>query len=281
MYEFELNLHGTRIRIWNDNGPNGIKSQWGGPSHNHADHELHILLQGEVTVDVEGKAHSVRAGEAILIAPGHYHCRLPESGQMERFCLNFSVSEGPLLEALREAAAVCRVYPVTEEVLNTCRQIHRESVSGDSFSRILMQSHLIGFLMYNFRLLQLRYQPENEPDVRVENLHNHAIDLFFEENLKQDVGIDDLAAKLYLSRGQLNRLLKREYGMTFREKMIRARMGQAARLLRYTDLPVYRVAEEVGYSDASSFYHVFRRWCGSTPEQYRSEIRKQGEETEL
>jgi two-component system response regulator YesN len=58
--------------------------------------------------------------------------------------------------------------------------------------------------------------------------------------------------------------------MTFREKLLRARMGQAARLLRHTDMTVYQIAEEVGYSLPSSFYHVFRSWYGVTPEQYRA-----------
>jgi two-component system response regulator YesN len=108
---------------------------------------------------------------------------------------------------------------------------------------------------------------------RGRELDTHEVDLFFESHIKDGGKLEELAAKLYLSKGQLNRLLREKYGMTFREKLLRARMGQAARLLRYTDMPIFKVAEEVGYTATSSFYHVFRDWHGMTPENYRQSNR--------
>jgi len=39
--------------------------------------------------------------------------------------------------------------------------------------------------------------------------------------------------------------------------------------LRDTDLPIERIAERLGYADASNFARCFRRWTGVTPGHYR------------
>lgn len=83
--------------------------------------------------------------------------------------------------------------------------------------------------------------------------------------------MDALAAQLHLSRSQVGRVLKKLYGMTFREKLIRARMDQAAWLLRHTDRTVGEIAGEVGDLSESRFYQMFRSRFGMTPESYRSE----------
>jgi len=280
LYEYSLDFLGNNIRLWPEGGPNGIKRRWLWESHNHSDYELHVLLAGEAHVDVEGVIYRLEKHQAIVVAPGMYHCRLPEGGRIERFGLNFSVADGPLLWSLRERVRQCGVVSVGAEVLSACRSIDSELSSQKTFHRAMVQGHLTRILVSVFRQLQVECTTEKSGGKRIRELDTHEVDLFFESHIKDGGKLEELAAKLYLSKGQLNRLLREKYGMTFREKLLRARMGQAARLLRYTDMPVFRIAEEVGYTATSSFYHVFRDWHGMTPEHYRRQSRPGGEPEE-
>jgi hypothetical protein len=64
-----------------------------------------VLLDGEARLDVEGREVLLRRNEAMVIAPGQYHCPVTIDAAMDRFALTFSVEEGPLLQALQAASA--------------------------------------------------------------------------------------------------------------------------------------------------------------------------------
>ena len=40
-------------------------------------------------------------------------------------------------------------------------------------------------------------------------------------------------------------------------------------MLQQTDLPIYLIAEQLGYSETASFRSAFVRWSGLTPSRYR------------
>ncbi|WP_425293915.1 helix-turn-helix domain-containing protein [Klebsiella pneumoniae] len=44
----------------------------------------------------------------------------------------------------------------------------------------------------------------------------------------------------------------------------------AEQLLAVPRLPISDIAERLGYAEASSFIHAFKRWHGRTPRAFRS-----------
>lgn len=270
-HEYHLKLAGSCLQLRMD-APETIKNKWDGQGHNHAEYELHILLEGACRVDVEGKNYLLSAGHAIIIAPGRYHCPMPDLGPFERFSVYFSVEE-PLLSALTREVPVCRVYPFTEEVISVCRDIFFEFSGPQLFGKDMLRSQLLRFLVCNFRLLNLPIAAEwsgSRSPILGEGDYNDLIDTFFEKHLKEMPTADELATKLFVSRRQLSRILQKNYGMSFREKLLRTRLNRAAWLLRHTDLAIGQVAAEVGYTVPASFFHVFRDNYGMTPEQYKA-----------
>jgi AraC-like DNA-binding protein len=82
--------------------------------------------------------------------------------------------------------------------------------------------------------------------------------------------IEDLAAHAGLSRATLAR---RFTGLTGQPPMTYLtwwRMTTAAQMLRATDLPLPRIAQQVGYGSPFAFSHAFKRHFGLAPGQYRS-----------
>jgi two-component system response regulator YesN len=67
----------------------------------------------------------------------------------------------------------------------------------------------------------------------------------------------------------LGKIFKQETGEMFTDYVNRLRLEEAKRLLRSTDKKTQEIAEEVGYTQATYFYWVFKKYIGKSPTQYR------------
>ena len=90
----------------------------------------------------------------------------------------------------------------------------------------------------------------------------------------EPVTLDDLAARLSMSKFHLQRLFTRQIGRSPNAYLNELRINRAKELLRATDRPVARIAEEVGFEDASWFIRRFRAHEGLTPGAYRRRWRE-------
>lgn len=84
----------------------------------------------------------------------------------------------------------------------------------------------------------------------------------------------NVARKLAMSRRTLTRKLGDE-GVGFAEILDETRAALAKRYLAERDLQVTEIAWLLGYREASSFTHAFKRWTGMTPRQLRSSVGQQ------
>jgi len=82
--------------------------------------------------------------------------------------------------------------------------------------------------------------------------------------------LTDVAEKVaFTSPGNLSRLFRQHYGVSFQTYLQNLRLEKAAELLRNTRLPVARIAKRVGYADTSRFSQHFKRQLGTTPATWR------------
>lgn len=90
-----------------------------------------------------------------------------------------------------------------------------------------------------------------------------------ESQLHLDWNVADIAASVFLSTEQLNRVVKQIVGMTPRDYLIHLRMSKAADLLGNKDWSVKMIALRLGYQDPNNFTHRFRKFYGMSPRRYR------------
>ena len=81
--------------------------------------------------------------------------------------------------------------------------------------------------------------------------------------------IDKLVERAGLSRAALAKRFRGLVGQPIFEYLTRIRMQRARELLRESALPVWKVANKVGYTSDISFARTFRKLEGMTPTQYR------------
>ena len=86
--------------------------------------------------------------------------------------------------------------------------------------------------------------------------------------------VKGFARRMGYSRSYLTRKLTREWHESPGKVFRRARMNEAARLLKNTDLPVARIARLVGFVAVTSFCRSFRREFKESPRDYRFKDRR-------
>ncbi len=82
--------------------------------------------------------------------------------------------------------------------------------------------------------------------------------------------VKEMAASASLSVYQLDRRMKRLFGLSTGQWLLKMRIEHACQQLVETRLPIAQVALECGYSDQSAFTRQFRRTTGYTPSEFRT-----------
>ena len=80
-----------------------------------------------------------------------------------------------------------------------------------------------------------------------------------------------IAEQLELTSAGLQRRL-REAGLSFSQLVENTRRELALHYLRQPQRPISELAPLLGYSETSAFSRAFRRWCGVSPRQWRSDV---------
>lgn len=82
---------------------------------------------------------------------------------------------------------------------------------------------------------------------------------------------EEVANQLNMSVRSMQRKLK-EDGSNFQQITDDVRHKAALVMLQDLDLSLLRVAEQLGFSELSTFYRAFKRWQGLTPGDYRKQL---------
>lgn len=100
-----------------------------------------------------------------------------------------------------------------------------------------------------------------------------AVRSFLDANYAEDLSLDSLAERFYISKYHLCREFRRRFDSTVAQYVIHRRVNHAKELLRFTDLTIERVGVRCGMADASYFNRLFHRLEGVTAKEYRKKWR--------
>lgn len=91
-----------------------------------------------------------------------------------------------------------------------------------------------------------------------------------------ELGLNQIAATLFLNPDYLNRVFKRVRGTSIGHYILERRMRLAVSMLEDGKLGATRVSEIVGYNSYSSFVTAFKNYYGCPPSQYHRKEAKPG-----
>ena len=88
-----------------------------------------------------------------------------------------------------------------------------------------------------------------------------------------NVTLEELASVFGYAPGYLSRQLKLATGKSFQALILDERIHEAKRLLRYTELSLEEISEQLGYSSPVSFSRLFSKEVSMPPSIYRQKCR--------
>jgi two-component system response regulator YesN len=96
-----------------------------------------------------------------------------------------------------------------------------------------------------------------------------ALEYIESELSKPTLSMKELAGHIHLNPSYASVLFKEETKETFSDYVTRQRLIKAKQLLIETDLKIYAISENTGFSTSKYFVKVFREQEGMTPREYR------------
>ncbi len=98
---------------------------------------------------------------------------------------------------------------------------------------------------------------------------DQALDYINTHLFEQELTLKAVAEKVFVNESYLSRIFKLETGEGLIEYITKRRIDQSIALLNTTDLKVYEIAEQVGFSDPHYFSICFKKTVGVTIKEYK------------
>ncbi|MDO4307126.1 MAG: helix-turn-helix domain-containing protein [Eubacteriales bacterium] len=103
----------------------------------------------------------------------------------------------------------------------------------------------------------------------------HTSAIYIKNHLGDDISREEVAAQAFLNPDYLDRIFKKETGMSVSKYITHEKVNLAKFLLTTTDRSIADIALQVGFSNMSNFASMFKRMTGLNPNEYRKQTGNQ------
>ncbi len=239
--------------------------------HYHDFYKILIFIKGNVNYSVEGKTYPLSPYDTVLVSPGEIHRPVVlDNNNYERIILYIS---GQFLtkelkycfeRAKEHDSHVLRFSTVISgQLYDICRKITEAQENTDVYGRMLSEVKFLEFMIFLNRAVSLQntqYIP------RCFESKVQDITRYINENIKEDLTVDKIAAKFYLSRYHLMHIFKEETGCTLMSYITQKRL-LSARSLIANGTSVTSACFEAGFKNYDSFLRAYKKSFNHTPKE--------------
>ncbi|HXU83926.1 MAG TPA: AraC family transcriptional regulator [Polyangia bacterium] len=276
-----------RVR-WNQHARQADRTR----PHRHPFHQILYYSRGRGTQQLGEQRRPVAPGSICFIAAGVAHSFLG-TGPRPATCLalDFELEDAEhkhhdddaamLKNALR--AGERQVFPLSlrfqRQVAACMSRINRETEARQTGYATAVQGMLLELLALFLRATRRTpafARSHAPPPWRNEGVVRRAVALAGQVPDEVEGPAPTLgaaAAAVKVSPNHLNRLLRQQTGLTFRQLLIQRRVELAKTLLRNGDESCTDVALTCGFGDSNYFARLFRKKTGLTPTEFRRRAR--------
>ena len=255
------------------------------PLHWHDDFELIYCADGQVQVTLWGQAHTLRAGDLIVILPHAVHSierAGPEGGEYFNIMFHPSLFQGseddlcyskyvlPFLNGERSMDCFCpAASPFNQAVTPCVLSLLDNREDAYSTRELLIKSNL--FLLLHYMNQYSAVGDGADSRLSYGRLKNalYYIQKFYD----RDVSIERAAEQCGFSTSHFMKLFKEFTGMSFNAYLVNYRLDLAAKQLSETNFKVIDIAGNCGFHNQSYFTRAFRKKYRKTPLAYRAAAR--------
>lgn len=236
-----------------------IYQNTGWNSHFHSCYELIYVMNGEITLFLDGKSHTLQKGELILLSPYTVHGFTVE-GESRAWVGVFSDEYiAAFATANRELQfSKFRCEPALEEQLR-CQLFHEgkpEHYLCISALYTVCHACVKGAVPLGSRANR--------------RLVNQIVS-YIAEHLEDDLSMGDLARHLGYEYHYFSAVFHQCFGMDFKKFLNHFRYEKACNLLINRDCEITEIYRACGFSGLRNFNRVFKQESGCTPSEFRKQ----------
>ena len=159
-------------------------------------------------------------------------------------------------------------HAVSSRVREPLRQILGHPDASKAF--IIGQLHLF----FDGLMENTAVQSKNvTTDINIANVYIAEAMRYIESRYADIRSLDEIAGFCNVTRSHLARLFRSTLHVTLQEYLINYRMDKAKELLVNTNLPIYQIAQQVGYEGALQFNKAFKNRMQVPPRTWRLQNR--------
>lgn len=233
-----------------------------------------FIHSGSGSIVTRDASYPMNDGTLCFIGKDKYHYTFPDSTENYIRSKFFISSEDllGLLKALNRTPHICERFsgdqitigsldarnsPIAEQIFNRLDQLSPESdyYQAELYSALLQLIILLG-------------ENNQAPVENTPGAIQTAVD-YINEHVTEDIGIESICSKIYMSKYHFCREFKKKIGMTVMEYILKTRITMAKELLCEGSMSVTDISEACGFSSISYFSRAFKNETGVTPLQYK------------
>ncbi|MEA4845912.1 MAG: AraC family transcriptional regulator [Clostridiaceae bacterium] len=248
--------------------------------HFHDFNKIIVFISGNVTYLIEGRSYKLKPWDILLVSSSEIHkAIIGTSGTYERmimwvnsnFLIKHSSPGSDLLKcfdiASKEKRNILRLNPeLLRQGKYILSQLKEECRSEDFGSQVLKNSLFLQFIVYLNRVYlkpeSIEHQADGDYDESIGEVIRH-----INENICEDMSIEGLASKFYMSKYHLMHKFKSQTGYTIHSYILQKRLMLANTSIK-SGKSITEVCAECGFGDYSSFVRAFKRMYGLPPKKH-------------
>lgn len=243
--------------------------------HAHDTFEVLYFVSGKGTYSVESTAYALEPGSALLMRPGEVHKLQIDPSQpyerivlqfRENWLLHFNDIYRPLLTPFtRRPLGQSNLYSPAEfdsSFVLAC--LKRIETAGDAAMQTLVAETVLPTILSEFYKAHTARRRSADEQPAPPHTRMQDILLYVNEHLFDELSLDDLCERFYISKTQLGRLFRAATGSTAWDYILVKRLVEARRQI-LSGVPVTEASLACGFRDYSAFYRAYKKRYGESP----------------
>lgn len=280
--ETTVHIENIKIRICVDDHIFAVGDQCVASTHNHSFYEIRYYATGSGEIVIDKKPMEIFPGALYIIHPNEYHYqdKLSICKETSQFSIRFT----PIAPLENASKVQKRAYDRLCQVLSSLHQIRDTELSmlpyfeklfkeiqERRYGHISCTNALLTFIMTDI----LRQSELDDKNGRMAHTDDFMLetDSFFSKEYGRKVTLKNYADELNISPRHASRIIRKNFGISFVEKLTETRVEHAKVALSDSDENIAMIASSCGFQSYGYFITCFKAHTGITPSQYRAKFK--------
>lgn len=260
------------------------------PYHWHKDIEILYIINGNLTLTINGLDYTLETGDIYFINKEDLHGITSSYDELLYYAfvfpldiLNFDIfdySQSMYLTPLNNKELIFPTFLIPESAsyqkikneLDNILYMNENSITGYQLDTKVSLLKIISYFIQEGLFINPNKEFTSRNFLKIKQLRD--IISYITEHYYEKIYLETIANEFHMSSKYFCKYFKNNFGKTFVEYLIHYRIERSCSLLQNTDISITELALNVGFDNISYFIKKFKEIKSYTPSEYRNNIRK-------